>query len=424
MSYKRHDCKLTDQLIRRIEFVLPKLKYSIYIQQIRSWLENFEEYEVEHALDFLFYLDYIPFSELQFRLSQQLDLLIRYFGNSKKFLLVPYAEYPKSNDIVMYLITKCEAYKKLKREGRVHITLDIQNYLIEGEVVLVCVDDFIGTGKSFHKWYKKNKLRNIIGRSVTLYEEHAILAAIVMEDGSQYLSYKYPEVRVFAELKPKAFCKKNSPFNLSGNRDLMRRLCLKYGSGIVTRFQPPNKSIYDPFGYDKSEALVAFDYGTPNNCLPIIWCDKGWKPLFPRSAKSRMEKASEIKGEAAFYLGLMHKLEIDFTEDIEMDVDDIGIRLSARDDHSILVYMLLNEKHYSNLQVCQILGVSLFELDKIILKTHKLKLVDREGRFTRRGIKFLALLKKKSNIFKFRENDKLNVRDTSVFVPKIFRNMP
>ena len=42
----------------------------------------------------------------------------------------------------------------------------------------------------------------------------------------------------------------------------------------------------DALGYDDSEALIAFEYNTPNNCLPIIWVEnEEWKPLFKRNDK-------------------------------------------------------------------------------------------------------------------------------------------
>jgi hypothetical protein len=423
MANKKHDCKLTDQMVRQIEYVLPKLRYSVYLQQVRSWLENFEENEVQLALDYLFYLEYISFSELQLRIGQQLNLLDKFFGKRTKYLLLPYAEYPKSNDIVMYLLSKCPAYKTLKSENRIDITLDVQNYTYKDDVVLVFVDDFIGTGKSFHKWYKKNDIVKLIGKNQKISDEHAIIAAVIMEDGSQFMKHYYPDVKVFAEFRPKVFCKNNSPFNLSGNRTEMRNLCLKHGRNIATGFLPPNKVQYAPLGFDKSEALVAFDYGTPNNSLPIIWCDSGWNPIFPRQAKNRMKKASEIKGQAAFYLGLMNKLNIRFEDDINIDVKDANVELSARDDHAVLVYLVLTDKHYSQLQICQVLGITVFELDQIILKAHKKQLVNRAGKFSRKGIEFLTLLKRKSNIYTFRENDKLKVRDNKIFIPKSFRNM-
>jgi hypothetical protein len=423
MITKRHDCKLTERMVRKIEYVLPKLKYSVYLQQVKLWLENFEENEVDSALDFLFYLEYIPLSELQLRLNHQLALLDKHFGKTIKYLLVPYAEYPKSNDIVAYLISKCPAFSKLKKEKRINISTDIQNYKFNDNTVIVFVDDFIGSGKSFQKWYRKNKLASFFGSNQKIHDEQAILSAIIMEDASLYMKHCYPDILVFADFRSKIFCKTSSPFNLSDNCSSMRNLCLKYGREIVTDFQPPNKTIYSPLGFHKSEALIAFDYGTPNNSLSIIWGDSKWKPIFPRSSKSRMKKASEIKSEAAFYLGLMNKLEINFNDDIDFTIDDEIIKLSARDDHAILVYLILTDKLYLHLQVCQVLGITLFELDKIILKASQKKLVTREGKLTRRGIIFLTQIKKASNIFTFREKDKLEVKNNTIFVPKSFRNL-
>ena len=69
--------KITDLRFRNIEYVLPKLKYSCYTANVIRWLENFEESEVDVALDFLFYLEYITFSELQYRLIEQLKKAIK-----------------------------------------------------------------------------------------------------------------------------------------------------------------------------------------------------------------------------------------------------------------------------------------------------------------------------------------------------------
>jgi len=421
MAIKRHDCKLTERLVRQVEYVLPKLKFSIYIQQIQSWLENFEETEVDSALDFLFYLEYITLPELQSRLNNQLGLLDKYFGEKVFYLLVPYAEYPKSNDIVAYLISKCPVYKNLLKDKRIGLTINIDNFQFKDNTVLVFIDDFIGTGKSFNKWYKKNNIASIFGANSQLHEEQAILSAIIMEDGSVFMRHRYPEIKIYSEYRSKVFDKRDSPFNLSNNRSLMKSICMKYGQGIVTGFQRPNKTLYSPLGFDKSEALVAFDYGTPNNSLSIIWGDNKWRPIFPRSAKSRMNKASEIKNEAAFYLGLMHKLEISFDKDIP--VDNSNKKLSARDDHAILVYMVLTSKFYTSLQICQVLGITIFELDKIILKASKKLLVNRKGELTRNGIKLLAKLKQKKNIYSFREKDTLEIKSQKIFVPKSFRNM-
>lgn len=42
----------------------------------------------------------------------------------------------------------------------------------------------------------------------------------------------------------------------------------------------------DALGYNNAQALIAFEYNTPNNTLPIIWVDdQQWNPLFKRYDK-------------------------------------------------------------------------------------------------------------------------------------------
>jgi len=42
----------------------------------------------------------------------------------------------------------------------------------------------------------------------------------------------------------------------------------------------------DALGYDNAQMLIAFEYNTPNNTLPIIWADdEQWSPLFKRYDK-------------------------------------------------------------------------------------------------------------------------------------------
>src|SRR6478672_3453677 len=355
MAKLRNQLKLTETMLRSIEYVLPKLKYSVYINQIVRWLENFEETEVDNALDFLFFLEYITFSELQIRLNEQLEKIDNYFSSEKRFVLVPFAEYPKSNDIVLYLISKCPSFDRLRKQSRIQITADLSHFKITSDSVLIFVDDFIGTGNSFNKWYKTNDVDDLYNLNPCPSAEQAILAAIIMEDANLFLRHQYPEMVIFGEFRKKIFSKDFSPFNLSGNRFEMKQLCLKYGV-----------SLRAPLGYGKSESLVAFDYGTPNNSLSIIWSDRDWSPIFPRLSRSRMKKASEIKNEAAFYYGLMNKLKITFDDDIEVGTSEKSEKLTSREDHSILVYLVLTERLYYPIQICQILGITLLELNNII----------------------------------------------------------
>lgn len=59
-------------------------------------------------------------------------------------------------------------------------------------------------------------------------------------------------------------------------------ICQKYGEKLYPKH---------PLGYDDSQLLIAFEYNTPNNTLPIIWSSTNnessnietiWHPIFER----------------------------------------------------------------------------------------------------------------------------------------------
>lgn len=58
----------------------------------------------------------------------------------------------------------------------------------------------------------------------------------------------------------------------------------------------------DALGYNNAQVLIAFEYNTPNNTLPIIWADdKQWNPLFKRYDKLYSRQIiGEIENESIF----------------------------------------------------------------------------------------------------------------------------
>lgn len=58
----------------------------------------------------------------------------------------------------------------------------------------------------------------------------------------------------------------------------------------------------DALGYDDAQMLIAFEYNTPNNTLPIIWVDdQEWSPLFKRYDKLYTRQAvGGIKSENVY----------------------------------------------------------------------------------------------------------------------------
>lgn len=53
-------------------------------------------------------------------------------------------------------------------------------------------------------------------------------------------------------------------------------MCRTYGATIV-----PNA----PLGYGNCQLMLAFHHNTPDNTLPVFWCDASWTPVFKRYEK-------------------------------------------------------------------------------------------------------------------------------------------
>lgn len=58
----------------------------------------------------------------------------------------------------------------------------------------------------------------------------------------------------------------------------LEKFCKHYGEKLCEREHA--------LGYKNNQLMIGFSYNTPDNTLPIFWCNyKGWKPIFPRFNK-------------------------------------------------------------------------------------------------------------------------------------------
>lgn len=65
-------------------------------------------------------------------------------------------------------------------------------------------------------------------------------------------------------------------------------LCMHYGNKIVKHELSEVAKYMSsfPLGFDNGQQMFAFYYNTPDNTLPIFWCDSAnWTPIFPRRNK-------------------------------------------------------------------------------------------------------------------------------------------
>ena len=123
----------------------------------------------------------------------------------------------------------------------------------------------------------------------------------------------------------------------------------------------------EPLGYDNSESCIAFFHGTPNNTFPIIWDNRGWTPLYPRSSETRMSEAKELKKDITYYINIAKKLNIDIKKGVSILYDK---QKSQKKDHpelrdqnpTLITLLYLLNKEYENIFICQILGLTREEI--------------------------------------------------------------
>lgn len=155
------------------------------------------------------------------------------------------------------------------------------------KAVLICVDDFIGTGNSAIDGLKKNVIPTL-DQHIPDWQSKLLLvysAILGYEEGVDRLRSQFSkQVAVICGklLTPadKAFSHENDVFENADQRQRARDLAHKIGSVLEPRH---------PLGYEGSEALVVFYDNVPNNTLPIFhkfgkfYNEQPWTPIFPRS---------------------------------------------------------------------------------------------------------------------------------------------
>ena len=150
-------------------------------------------------------------------------------------------------------------------------------------VVVVFVDDFIGTGGTCSEGFER--FAKEIGDTNNL-KDHAFYVATLAAIGSGIETVRVKtedRLNVFAAKQlgsaDRAFSPDASIFANEEELQRCRRLCENIGSELEPK---------QPLGYEDSQSLMLFPHSCPNNTLPIFhkvgrsYKGSQWVPLFPR----------------------------------------------------------------------------------------------------------------------------------------------
>lgn len=409
-----HEFKLSIQTLSKIDLLLPRLKHSVFPTKIIRWLENFDEDEVDLAIDLLSVYEYIPFNEFMFRLNDLLFEILKGIPAEEKVIIFPYGKVGKSGTLVTYPLKNTDAFKR--RQNDILLTHDYENIINPHEYNhFVFLDDFIGSGQTFCTEYSKvDYIKNWIENNNI--ENVYLLSTIIMAEGKKYIQDRFSTIKIVSEERSKIFDKSLSPLKAFGNINKIENVAIKHGG----------KNAY---GYDESQSLISYFHCTPNNTLPIIWSEKKWFPIFPRFANIRMDEAREFKKEIAFYIGICNRLGIDLYTgnsiiEQKKDKEVRNIKHNTKQDHSVIALLILKNYGYDNLIICHLLGLTREEIKLIYHEAQELGFINTAYDISAEGTQFLKELKNKTKSENFRkESDKnLEIKDVP-YVPQKFNGL-
>lgn len=416
---KRHNFDFNSKNLKMIDQLLPKLKFSIMPSKLVRWLENFEESDYEMAYDFLQILEYINFTELQYRIEEQLKRILSKLGENDKILIYPYGKFGKSSSLITYPLTHSETYEKLQNEDRVFIEKDLESF--EKTVnCIVFLDDFVGTGETFCNKYVSSGCRSWCdGLKIS---NRFVLAAVAMEKGVENIETTFPNITVYAQIRNKIFKNNGTPLELFGSLFKYETFNDKYESIISV-------SNHLKKGYRDSQSLIAFSHCVPDNTLPVVWWSKNWFPLYPRENMLRMDEAREFKKSIAFYIGICNRLKVDLLKLKEykgklksLKFEDRW-RYNNKMSHSIIALLKLKKLGYQDLIISHILGLTDSELNVIYDRAKELNFINELNSLSIKATKYLEKLERTIRREKFREESEQNLQLKNkdlLYVPNTF----
>lgn len=253
-------------------------------RNVYDWLRNFEQEEVEYAIEVLKHIEYYREDDI---INILTEVLNPYINQTEKHLhFVPIGKAGKSGQMVVYIIQGVlKPFFAQKHRFHYYTGIDkVEVEQLKENDVLFYVDDVIGTGNTFVKYAQKNdKVRTSLEENFIA--EVILLCIVTTMGGKVRLERDYPSMKLVGEEKRKAFDVDRSCFGSYYRMLPIREFAFKYGKKIAGKDSA--------LGYENSQLLIVFSHAVPNNSLPILWkqTDK-FIPLVPRSYA--------VKGKMAF----------------------------------------------------------------------------------------------------------------------------
>lgn len=296
------DKKYDNDIIEALEnwgFKKDSAEWHYKYSEIKLWLSQFENTEIELAVEILKQIQYYNETVVSRIIGKLAEYLRNILNNdfSNTFFFPLGTSSASSGGIFLY------KFKQLLRvSDSAFPQTSVHDYL-DKDVTIVFFDDIIGSGNQAITYYQDN----LMNRKAT----YIYIALLGFSKGIERIAQKrlYSKVVVGERLTDSqmAFTDDSNIFEPDLKAKIYH-MCKRYGKLLYSH----------PLGYDNSQALIVFSHNTPNNTLPIIWAssnneslNKGyiWYPLWerrkyrePKKKKSPFDEVYQVIHRTAPFL--------------------------------------------------------------------------------------------------------------------------
>lgn len=394
--------KISFEIKERIEIICDRFDNDISQIDIVNWLSNFQEEDWEKALTVLEYVDYYSYDRILACYKSNIEKIIN-DHSGQRIIIYPLGNIGKSGHFVAYFIKKV-----IRQYFSNHVKMLDDKVTLSVNDIFLYVDDFAGSGQTFVDNRRYDLPQGI---------KECYLTIAYMDKAAERASEL--NVEIYGDAHKPCFAPRGSVFGYSQNMLPIREFCFKYGNRLypldkVYEHKKENILSVGPFGFANSQALVAFDYGTPNNTLPILWANKKWTPIFPRFVDTRIENEVKYRSGQDYWLSFIYREKL---------APDAFLHFQRYSTTATKLFLLVRLKRRNKKPtfICQYLGISEEEMENLERLGASLSLFDTSGQLTDEADTFYRELYKRMRIIISHKPAEKIYEVSDLYLPKSFQ---
>ena len=349
---------LSKEIEKRIEDIVSVRFYNqITPYDVIRWLFNFDDEDVELAVQLLEHVVFLRDDDVKGRLYEQVMKLPK----DRTKHIVPLGKPGKSGAAISYWIhglMKRKDLQSMNFHSSVEAFISYRNSVAWETLndAVVYVDDFIGSGGSV---VTALSLDEKIVRPEVLSDACSgrlyVVAAIVMDNGYSKITQDISGAIILGDMHCKGFDPHKKVFGSYFKTKAVREMCYKYGEQLYKGW---------PLGFENTQSLVLMQHSSPNNTVPVLWSDKqyqgrNWIPLVPRNNLLKIERAYIDRNSVYRWLSCLKKIFVGESESV-----DFGL-LFTKSNFNLVFILICLIRRKSEAFIYNAMGISYMEMERL-----------------------------------------------------------